>query len=109
VLGGTLVAGETYELSVSGITDLVGNGIVPDPTLLTFVAGGGLPRLRIELVPDYVNITWPAPSTGFVLQEADNLTGGAWTPVSTPPIVINGRNFVSLFTGPGNKFYRLQQ
>jgi hypothetical protein len=104
-----MVLGQSYQLSVGGVQDLVGLFIDPDPTFLGFVAGGELPRLAIELVPDYVNITWPAPSTGFVLEEADDLTGASWTPVSTPPTVINGRNFVSLFTGPGNKFYRLRQ
>jgi Big-like domain-containing protein len=106
-LGTPLVAGQTYELSVSGVNDLAGNTIVE--TNVAFVAAGDLPRLAIELVPDYVNLTWPAPSTGFVLQQASDLAGSSWTDVGTPPIVVNGRNFVSLFTEPGNKFYRLRR
>jgi hypothetical protein len=106
-LQGPLTLGQTYRLIVSGVSDVTGNPI--EDTTLTFVAGTDLPRLRIEPVDAYyANITWPAPSTGFNLEQTDNLTSGTWTSAGTAT-VINGRNVVSIYYGPGNKFYRLRQ
>lgn len=55
-----------------------------------------------------IRISWPAPSTGFVLQENTDLANAAgWTPVTTPtPTVENNENVVNL-TATGTKFFRL--
>jgi hypothetical protein len=104
-----LESGTTYTIKISEVTDLVGNAM--GMTNLTFVAGqGGSPRLRVAYVDGYVDISWPAPSTGFVLEESANLSNpSGWTAVSQTPAVINGRNTVSLTPGPGLKAYRLKQ
>jgi hypothetical protein len=105
---------QSYHLTVS-IRDLVDNYISPNPTTINFVAGGSdLPRLTITTSPDYADISWPSPSTGFVLEEASQLmlpvSATVWTTVSTPPSLINGRLTVSVLTVGGTKmFYRLRQ
>ena len=106
-LNAPVVVGQTYHIEVSNVSDLSGN-VMPDPITLTFVAGTDLPRLRIDYIDsNYANISWPAPSTGFNLEQAANL-GGAWTPAGAPT-PINGRNVISIYFTPGNKFYRLRQ
>jgi hypothetical protein len=104
-----LEAGVTYTLKVSEVTDLVGNTM--GMTNLTFVAGqGGSPRLSVAYVDGYVDISWSAASTGFVLEESASLSNpSGWTAVTQSPAVINGRNTVSLTPGPGLKIYRLKQ
>ena len=104
-LGTPLIPGNTYELVVGGITDLSGN--LMDQITLTFVAGSDA-KLAIEVVDDYVNISWPA-SAALTLEETSNLASGAWTTVNATPVVANGRNLVSLFLENGNRFYRLKQ
>ncbi len=104
-----LVSGNTYQLSVFGVFDLAGIGIDPDPTTVSFVAGADAPRLTIELVDYYANIYWPAPSTGFVLEQTGDLANGPWSPVPGAPAVVGGRNFMSLTLESGNKFFRLKQ
>jgi hypothetical protein len=104
-----LEQGRTYTLTVSEVTDLVGNTM--GSTNLDFVAGeGGLPRLAVTYADDYVNVSWPAPSTGFILEETASLSDPtAWTAVTQTPAVINGRNTVVVTPGPGIKAYRLKQ
>ena len=113
VLVEPLVAANTYPLSVQSLRDLVGNVIDPNPTTMNFLAGGfDLPRLTIVQSPEYADISWPAPSTGFVLEETSQLlipaNSTVWTPVADTPTVINGRNTISVFTPGSNKFYRLR-
>jgi hypothetical protein len=101
--------GRTYTLTVSEVTDLVGNAM--GTANLDFVAGqGGLPRLTVSYSDFYVYVSWPAPSTGFILEETANLDNAAsWTAVTQTPAVINGRNTVVVTPGPGLKAYRLKQ
>lgn len=98
-----------YELTVSAVRDLGSNTISPNPTLLTFTAGhAGLPDLRIVALLNDIELSWLAPSTGFVLQEADDLVSATWNNVATAPVVANGRNTVTLTRPTVPKFYRLQ-
>jgi hypothetical protein len=104
-----LEQGRTYTLAVSEVADLVGNTMAV--ANLTFVAGeGGVPRLAVSYSDDYVNVSWPAPSTGFILEQSANLSNPAgWTAVTQTPAVVNGRNTVVVTPGPGLKAYRLKQ
>jgi hypothetical protein len=113
-LAGPLTLNGTYHVKLTNLRDLSGNVVNPNPTVIAFVAGGSdLPRLTITTSPDYADISWPAPSTGFVLEETSQLMNPAsstvWTPVTEAPTVINGRNTVNVFTPGANKFYRLRQ
>jgi hypothetical protein len=108
-----LVLNTTYQIEVLGGSDLAGNPLSPSPTNITFVAGGELPRLAISQSGNQVVISWPAPSTGFVLEQADGIVTPVssinWTLVGTAPTVINGRNTVSVTVGSGTRIFRLRQ
>ena len=107
-LAAPVVVGQTYHIEVSNVADLSGN-VMPDPITLTFVAGTDLPRLQIDYIDsNYADVSWPAASTGFNLEQTSSLNGGTWTSAGTAT-VINGRNVVSIYFTPGNKFYRLRQ
>ena len=68
----------------------------------------GPPGLAIELVsPGVILITWPAPSTGYVLQQSTNLTTTNWLAVTNPPMVVNGEMQITVSPTVGNRYYRL--
>jgi len=107
-----LTSGTVYQLDVLDLRDLAGNPISPNPTTLTFTAGeGDLPRLAVSRDPGYVYVSWPAPSTGFVLEQSSSLGAPVWTTVSQTPVVSGGRNTVTITPGSGAeaRFYRLRQ
>jgi hypothetical protein len=58
-------------------------------------------------------IPWPAPSTGYELEEATDLLTPQptiWTPVGIVPTVVAGMNTVAINgVGVGQKFYRLKK
>ena len=108
-----LTAGNTYELEVRDVSDLVLLPVNPNPTMLTFIAGTQPPALSISLSGSTAVISWPAPSTGFVLEEATDIvtpvSSITWAPIATAPTVVNGRNTVTLTITSGNRIYRLRQ
>jgi len=107
-----LVLNTSYQLGVSSILDLSGLMITPSPTIVTFTAGvSGLPRITIEHSGPTAIISWPAPSTGFVLEQTDQFFSGAttWTLVTGQQIVVNGRITVTVDISTGTRFYRLRQ
>jgi hypothetical protein len=112
-LDNPLTAGTTYQMQIQNTPDLSGNVIVT--TNVSFTAGNDLPQLTISLSGGQAVISWPAPSTGFNLQETSAIVSPAsaivWSPITTPaPTVINGRNTVSLNAATsGSRFYRLSQ
>lgn len=108
-----LVLNETYEFSLNTITDLAGNPIDPDPTVITFVAGAvEKPELTIERVGGNVSVSWSASAPGFVLYQADTLASPenttAWSVVSAAPTVVGGRNVVTV-PATGAQFFRLRK
>jgi hypothetical protein len=69
----------------------------------------GAPLLTITRSGPSVIVSWPSPSTGFVLQETASLGNAVWTNVAQTP-VDNGTNKSVTITPPvGNKFYRLKK
>ena len=81
-----------------------------DSTTLTFTVGGGAaPSLAIALSGGDVVVSWPAPSTGFVLEENNTLTGGTWATVTGTPTVVAGRNTLTLTRTGTTRFFRLRQ
>jgi hypothetical protein len=101
-------AGSSYSVRVENARDLAGNAM--NSVTLTFTAGGDAPSLAISLSGGDVTISWPAPSTGFVLEENNDLTGAAaWTPVSGTPTVVAGRNTLTVTRAGTMKFFRLRQ
>jgi hypothetical protein len=67
------------------------------------------PRLRITRTATDVLCSWPAPSTGFVLEESDTLVEADWTTVGTPPAQVADQNVVTLQIEGGMKFFRLKR
>ncbi len=66
------------------------------------------PSLSIALSSlNSVLISWPSPSTGFVLQENADLTTTNWTTNSYPMTTINGTNSIAITSPTGNLFFRL--
>src|ERR1043166_2743756 len=55
-----------------------------------------------------VLIAWPAPSTGFVLQQNQTLSPGNWTTVTNSPATVGDEQQVIISPPAGNNFYRLQ-
>lgn len=110
--GEQLIAGETYELRVESVTDLAFLPITPNPTFVTFVAGSSAPRLTIARSGNQVVLSWPVSAAGFFLEQTAALANPAsatvWTPVGVTPVVVGGRNNVTVAAGPGPKVFRLR-
>ena len=70
----------------------------------------GSPLLSVYVTAtNTVVVSWPSPSTGFVLQQNPNVNTTNWVNVSQSPID-NGTNKFVLVTPPlGNLFFRLKQ
>lgn len=69
----------------------------------------GAPLLTVTKLGGSVLISWPSPSTGFVLQENMALGSTNWVNVGTVPSD-NGTNKTVTVSPPiGNKFYRLKK
>jgi hypothetical protein len=60
-----------------------------------------------------VLITWPAPSTGFILEQAPALLAPPgitdWAPEGSTPDVADGVNTVTITPAAGARFYRLHK
>jgi hypothetical protein len=71
----------------------------------------GIPSLK-KLQPSFsggqLKLSWPAPSTGFALQETEQLTSANWTNSAATPSVSNGLNQISVNPTNTAKFFRLR-
>ncbi len=69
----------------------------------------GSPALRIVLTgTNAVVIAWPAPSTGFTLQQNSDLSTSNWSSTGLPSPVVVGSEEQVIVTPPlGNRYYRL--
>jgi hypothetical protein len=70
--------------------------VTPGPNLSIRVAGS-----------ESVLVTWPSPSTGFVLQQSAALGATNWANVTNLVQVANGTNQVIISPATGDGFYRL--
>jgi hypothetical protein len=67
------------------------------------------PLLSIQLTStNAVVIAWPAPSTGFSLEQNSNLNPTGWVNVTNTPVVTDGLNQVIVSPSAGAQFYRLK-
>ena len=87
--------------------------MVGQPTVCSFpvlVAGAAsIKKLGVQSDGNQVNVSWPAPSTGFRLQSSDTLdTTAAWSDVPDSPSVTNGLNQLNLDPTNAAKFFRLR-
>jgi hypothetical protein len=79
-------------------------------SIIAAVESPGAPRLSIfSTVTNTVVVAWPAPSTGFVLQQTPVLVGPTWQDVSIMPVVVGGQKQVIISPPVGNWFFRLKK
>jgi hypothetical protein len=67
------------------------------------------PELTIAADGANVVISWPAPSTGFVLQASSNLIPAAWGAAAGTVVEQGGRKTVTVSPSDATRFYRLNQ
>jgi len=69
----------------------------------------GAPLLRVLLTStNTVLVAWPAPSTGFSLQQNMNLNTTVWAGVTNTVNVVGSENQIIVAPPAGNRFYRLK-
>jgi hypothetical protein len=68
----------------------------------------GAPLLRIFLTSSNTAVVaWPAPSTGFALQQNSNLVSTVWSGVTNTVNVVGSENQVIISPPAGNRYFRL--
>lgn len=78
-------------------------------SLIAVVPTAGAPVLSIRLTStNTVLVTWPSPSTGFILQQNPDLRTANW--VTAPQTPADDGTFKSIVVSPplGNLFFRLK-
>jgi gluconolactonase len=87
--------------------------MVGQPTVCSFpvLVAGAVSIKKLTVRPDgnQVDVSWPAPSTGFGLQSSETLDATAvWSDVADPPLVTNGLKVLSLDPTNAAAFFRLR-
>jgi hypothetical protein len=95
-----------FNTGVDGFYDNAGRSVTP-----TFNSGflserGPLLR-AFRTTTNSVVVAWPAPSTGFSLQQNLTLATNAWSAETSTVLVVGSENQVIIRPPLGNKFYRL--
>jgi len=66
-------------------------------------------KLKMNSDSGNLSLSWPAPSTGFVLQESDVVdTPDSWIDSALMPVATNGTNVVTIDPTNSARFYRLR-
>ena len=68
-----------------------------------------VPRLSATRAGKNVVLSWPAASSGFILESAATLSTPAWSTVTTTPVVNGTLNSVTVDASAGTRFYRLRK
>ena len=90
---------------IGGDFDIV-NGVAR-PRVARLYGDSAAPSLSIARSNAFVIVSWPSPSTGFVLQQNSDLKTTNWTTPSET-VADNGMTkFISVSPVPGARFYRL--
>ena len=77
--------------------------------IIAAVQNPGSPLLRVLLTAtNTVVVAWPAPSTGFSLQQNTDLRTTAWSGVTNTVNVVGSENQIITAPPVGNRFYRLK-
>jgi hypothetical protein len=77
-------------------------------SLISVVQTAGAPTLAIKQTGAGVTVSWPSPSTGFVLQQSSSMAPTNWS--NTSGISDDGTNRSLTVTSPaGTLFFRLMQ
>ncbi len=92
------VNGTLFFVASDYVSELWEDAVVSLPPLLTIARSG----------PGAVQVSWPYPSTGWSLQQNNNLSTVNW---ATPPETVNNdgtNNFIVVSPPSGNLFFRLK-
>ena len=78
--------------------------------IISAIQTPGAPLLKVSLTSsNSVLVSWPSPSTGFILEQALNVGAPAWV-TNTLPITDDGTTRSVVVKPPqGNLFFRLKQ
>jgi hypothetical protein len=77
--------------------------------IIAAVQSPGSPLLRVlRTSTNTVVVAWPAPSTGFSLQQNSDLKTAAWAGVTNTVNVVGSENQIIVAPPVGNRFYRLK-
>lgn len=77
--------------------------------IIAAVQSPGSPLLRVvRTTTNTVVVAWPAPSTGFSLQENSDLKTTAWSGITNTVNVVGSENQIIAAPPVGNRFYRLK-
>jgi hypothetical protein len=68
-----------------------------------------VPELKIARTGSGVTLSWPASSTGFVLETAIALPATNWSAVPDPAVLDGDQNVVTVEVGSSAKFFRLRK
>lgn len=63
----------------------------------------------VQSIANQAVITWPGALSNYRLESKDSLTVTNWTPVTNPPVLVNGRNTVILDSSAAQKSFRLHR
>jgi hypothetical protein len=81
---------------------------VDEVMLALNITQANAPLLAIDLTStNTVLISWPAPSTGFRLQQNSTLSSASWASVTNAINVVGGQNQVTISPASSSLFYRL--
>jgi len=67
------------------------------------------PCLAIERSNSTITISWPFPSTGFVLESTSSLTPQNWQPSGEAMSTNNGRWLINAMLNPAERYFRLHK
>jgi hypothetical protein len=77
--------------------------------IVAAIQSPGAPLLRVLLTStNTVVVAWPAPSTGFSLQQNTDLKTTVWTGITNTVNVVGSENQIIVAPPVGNRFYRLK-
>jgi hypothetical protein len=78
-------------------------------SIIAAVQSPGSPLLRVvRTSTNTVVVAWPAPSTGFSLQQNLDLNTTAWAGITNSVNVVGSENQIIVAPPVGNRFYRLK-
>src|SRR5690242_13550712 len=77
--------------------------------IVAAIQSPGAPLLRVLLTStNTVAVAWPAPSTGFSLQQNTDLNAAVWTGITNTVNLVGSENQIIVAPPAGNRFYRLK-
>jgi hypothetical protein len=73
------------------------------------IAPAASPVLDLANPPGSLRISWPGSLSNFSLETSDALSAADWSPVTNSPVLVDGRNTVSLPSTGTRQFFRLRR